>query len=346
MRIAWMRNPLRALRNALISMGALIALVLVSQDAPAQTPAQTPAQLGDQATANWPNKPVRLIVNFAPGGSADNSARPFAERLSRALGQQFVIENKGGASGALGLEAAMRAAPDGYTFVVTPALSMVILPHLRKTPYDPLKDLVAVSQFTDGTLLFAVHPSVPANSMAELVAYARANPGKLSWGTAGFGSQGHMLAEIFKQKAGVDILHVPYRGGGESLADFLSGVVQIHADPNTMPHVAAGKAKLLAVLDRDRLPAYPTVPVLKEIYPEIDFLAWFGVYAPVGTPPGIIRKMSLELNKIARDPELRSYFVKFALAPNPGTPEQLAELTRADFERYGKLVKELNLRID
>jgi tripartite-type tricarboxylate transporter receptor subunit TctC len=191
-----------------------------------------------------------------------------------------------------------------------------------------------------------VHPSVPADSIQEVVAYAKQNPGKLSWGTAGFGSHGHMLCEIFKLKAGVDILHVPYRGGGESLADFLAGVVQVHADPNTMPHVAAGKGKLLAVIDRTRAAAYPDVPVLKEIYPEIDFVAWFGVFAPVGTPPAIVKKMSEALATVSRDPEMKTYLAKFALAPNPGTPEELAATMRVDHARYGKLVKELNLRMD
>lgn len=299
-----------------------------------------------QGAANWPSKPVRVIVNFAPGGSADNSMRPFAERLSRAFGQQFIIDNRSGASGALGLEAVMKSPADGYTFAVTPALSMVILPHLRKTPYDPLKDFVAVSQFTDGTLLVAVHPSVPVKTVQELAAYAKAHPGKLSWGTAGVGSQGHILAETFKLAAGIDILHVPYRGGGESLTDFLAGVVQIHADPNTMPHVSAGKANLLAVLDRVRHPDFPNVPMLKEVYPELDFLAWFGMYAPAGTPEPIIEKLATEMNKIARDPELNTYFLKFALRANPGTPTELAELTRKDHARYGDLIKRLNIRAE
>jgi tripartite-type tricarboxylate transporter receptor subunit TctC len=137
-----------------------------------------------QSADNWPNKVVKIIVNFAPGGSTDNAMRPFADRLSRALGQQFIIDNKGGASGALGLEAAVRSPPDGYTFVATPALSVTILPNMRRLPFDVFKDLKPVSQFTDSTLLFAVHPSVPANSIQELVAYAKQNPGKLSWGTA------------------------------------------------------------------------------------------------------------------------------------------------------------------
>jgi tripartite-type tricarboxylate transporter receptor subunit TctC len=302
----------------------------------------TAAQTGE----TWPTKPVRVIVNFGPGGSSDNSMRPFAERLSRALGQQFVIENRGGASGALGIEAVMKSPPDGYTYVVTPALSVAILPHLRPTPYHPIKDLLPVTQFTDGTLLFAVHPSVEANSIQELVDYAKKNPGKLSWGTAGVGSHGHIICETFKLKAGVDILHVPYRGGGESLADFLAGVVQIHADPNTLPSVAAGKAKLLAVLDRTRLDAYPNVPMLSEIYPEIDFLGWFAMFAPLGTPQAIVTKMSQEMNKIARNPELRPLLLKAALAPHPGTPEELAALLQKDYERYGKLVRELNIRTE
>jgi tripartite-type tricarboxylate transporter receptor subunit TctC len=321
---------LRVLRSA----AALLALALFSAAAMAQ------------GAADWPNRTVRLIVNFGPGGSADNSTRPFADRLSRALGQQFVIDNRGGASGALGIEAAVKSPPDGYTFVVTPSLSVVILPHLRKTPFDPLKDLVPVTQFTDGTLLFAVHPSVPVNSMQELVAYAKSNPGKLSWGTAGVGSYGHLMCEAFKLQAGVDILHVPYRGGGESLADFLAGVVQIHADPNTMPHVSAGKAKLVAVLDRNRLAEFPNVPLLKEVYPDLDFLVWFALFAPPGTPAAIVRRMSQEMNKVARDPELKPLLLKTALAPNPGTPEELDALLRKDHERYGKLVRQLNLRMD
>jgi len=304
----------------------------------------TPAAAQDAAA--WPSKPVKVIVNFAPGGSADNSMRPFADRLSRSLNQQFVIENRGGASGAIGLEAAAKSPPDGYTFVVTPGLSMVILPHLRKVPYDPLKDLAPVSQFTDGTLLFAVHPTLAANSVQEVAAYAKANPGKLSWGTAGVGSQGHILAETFKLTAGVDILHVPYRGGGESLADFLAGVVQIHADPNTMPHVASGKAKLLAVLDRKRHPDYPNVPMLKEVYPELDFLSWFAMYAPAGTPQPIIQKLAAEMNKIALDPELNTHLLKLALRGNPGTPAELAELTRKDHARYSELIKRLNIRAE
>ena len=305
-----------------------------------------PHAMAQGSADNWPTRPVRIIVNFAPGGSTDNAMRPFAERLSRMMGQQFVIENKGGASGALGLEAAVRSLGDGYTFVATPALSVTILPNMRKLPFDVFKDLLPVSQFTDSTLLVAVHPSLPVNSIPELVAYAQKNPGKLSWGTAGFGSQGHMICEAFKLAAGIDILHVPYKGGGESLSDFLAGVVQVHSDPNTFPHIASGKGRLLAVLDRQRHPDYPNTPLLKEFYPEIDFFGWFGIYAPPGTPDPIVRKFAAALNKAAEEPDLVAQFRKLALKPNVSSPEGLAQATKADYDRYGVLVRKLDMRMD
>jgi tripartite-type tricarboxylate transporter receptor subunit TctC len=298
-----------------------------------------------QDAKDWPNKTVRLVVNFGPGGTTDNAIRPYAERLSKALGQQFIIENRGGASGALGIEGVVKSAPDGYTFVVTPSLSLVILPHLRKVTYDPFKDLVPVSQFTEGTLVIATHPSIPAKSLQELVAYGKANPGKLVWGTAGVGTYGHILSESFKLAAGIDILHVPYRGGGESLADFLAGVFHIHADPNTMPHIASGKANLLAVVDRNRRPDHPNVPVLKEVYPQIDYILWFGVLAPPGTPPAIVEKFSKELAKISADKEVKDLLFQVAATPNPeATPAAMAGLIRKDFDTFGALIKKLDIK--
>ena len=299
-----------------------------------------------QGAADWPNKTVRIIVNFAPGGSADNSMRPYAERLSKILGQQFVLEHRGGASGAIGLEAAMKSPPDGYTFVVTPGLSLMIVPHLRKTAYDPLVDLKPVSMLTIGTVLFAVHPTVPGNSVQDVIAHIKQNPGKLSWGTAGIGSMAHILTAMVNKEAGVNILHVPYRGGGESLADFLAGVVQIHADPNTFPHIPAGKAKLLAVIDRQRHPDYPNVPMLKEIFPSMDFIGWFGVFAPSGTPDAIVRKMAAEMAKVAKDPDMEPLLRKVALAPTAGRPEELAAQLTTDFERYGRIIAEFGIKAE
>lgn len=301
---------------------------------------------GAQDAKDWPNKTVRIIVNFGAGGSADNSMRPYAERLSKSLGQQFVLEHRGGASGALGAEALTKSAPDGYTFLITPALTMVILPHLRKTPFDTLKDFVPVTAPTVATLLFAVHPSLPGKSVQEVVTHLKANPGKYSWGTAGVGSMGHIMLETFKAAAGVDILHVPYRGGGESLADFVAGVVQLHADANTLPHVASGKAGLFAVVDRARHPDYPNVPLLKEFYPEVDFLAWFGIFAPVGTPDAVVKKFASEMIKIGNDPELGALLRKVALAPTAGPPEELDEMLKKDHARFGALIQKLGIKAE
>ena len=299
-----------------------------------------------QGAGDWPNKPVRFVVNYGPGGGSDNATRPFTERLSKVLGQQVIIENKGGASGVIGTEGVIKAAPDGYTFLATPSLTMVLVPHLRKISFDPLKDLVPVTNFAEGTLLVCVHPSVPVNSIPELIAYAKANPGKLSWGTPGVGTYGHLLCETFKHLTGTDILHVPYRGTGEAIPDFLAGVHQIQHDPVTLPHVVAGKAKLLAVLGRGRRPDFPDVPMLKETLPEMDFIVWFGIFAPPATPQPIVAKLADAMNKVAREPEIKDVLFKLALAPNPGTPADAAEILKSDFERYGKLIRQFGIKAE
>lgn len=299
-----------------------------------------------QGAGDWPAKPVRIVVNFAAGGGTDVGTRPVAERLSRVLGQQVVVENKGGASGAIGVESVIKAAPDGYTFLVSPSLTVAILPHLRKLSFDPLKDIVPVAAFQEGTLLVAMNASVPATSVQELVAYAKANPGKLSWGTPGVGSFGHLICETFKHHAGVDILHVPYRGTSEVMTDFLANVVQLQADPITLQHVPTGRARLLAVFGRQRRPDYPAVPMMREIYPEMDFVVWSGIYAPVGTPPAIIQRMNAAANEVSRDPELKKLLFDVAITPTESTPAEMAALLASDFERFGRITKQFNIRAE
>ena len=299
-----------------------------------------------KAGGDWPTRPVRIVVNFGPGGGSDNAARPFAERLSRVLGQQVVIENKGGASGAIGAEAVVKAAPDGYTFLATPALPMVALPHMRKLSFDPLKDLVPIASFVEGLLLVATGPSVPGDTLQDFVAHARANPGKLGWGTAGVGTYSHFICETFKHHAGVDILHVPYRAGGEAIADFLAGVVQVLSDPSAMQHVATGKAKLRAVLGPGRRPDYPDVPLLKEVYPEVDFSVWFGIMGPIGTPPTIIARLSAALNEVAAMPEVRDVLFGLALIPTPSTPEAARRLLEGDHARFGRLIQQFGIKAE
>ena len=295
---------------------------------------------------DWPNKSVKIIVNFAPGGSNDNTMRPFSERLSKALGQQFVLEHRGGASGAIGLEGAMKSPPDGYTFVSTPSLSLMIVPHLRQTSYHPIKDFKPVTMLTTATVVFAVPPSMPVNTLQEAIAHIKQNPGKVSWGTAGIGSMSHIILEVMNKELGIQMLHVPYRGAGESIQDFLAGVIQVHSDPNTLPHIASGKAKLLAVIDKQRHPDYPNVPLFKEVYPSIDFLGWFGLFAPAGTPDAIIAKLNAEIGKIAKEPEVEAILRKVALSPAPSTPAALAEALQHDYDRFGKIIKEFGIKAE
>lgn len=298
------------------------------------------------AQESWPAKPVKIIVNFAPGGSTDNATRPIADRLSRALGQQFIIENKAGASGTIGVEAAVRSAADGYTFIATGSPVLILIPQARKVPWDTFKDMVPVARMADYMLPIAVNPSMPVNTIKELEAYAKANPGKLVCGSAGLGTFTHMICETLKASGGIDNLHVPYRGGADALNDFLAGITNIHSEPNVMPHVKAGKAKLLAIADRERHPDYPNVPLISEIYPDIRIFGWFGLFAPAGTPPAIIRKLNEEINKITALPEVRAQFLALALRSGSGTPEQFTTLIREDWEYYGKLVKALNLKLE
>jgi len=307
--------------------------------------AASAAQAQD-AAANWPNKPVKIIVNYQPGGSTDNATRAYLPHLAAELGQQFVIENRGGAAGAIGLEAGAKAAPDGYTYVTTPVSAVTILPQARKLPFDPFKDLAPVSQFCDYTIILTVHPSVSANNIKELAALSKAKPGSLNFGGVGLGTLTQLIVVMLNQTAGTDMTYIPYKGAGEALPDFLSGAVQAYLDPNALPHVAAGKAKLLAVIDRVRHPDFPNVPLITESYPEMDMVGWFGMFAPAGTPEPIIRKMSAAMAKIGKNPEVQAQLLKLAIRPFPSTPEQLAATMRRDYDRYGKLMRDFNLRMD
>lgn len=299
-----------------------------------------------QTPPNWPVRPVKVIVPYAPGGSTDNATRPMVERLSTAFGQQFIIENRGGASGAVGTEAGVRSAPDGYTFFVVPVATATVLPAARKMPYDSFKDMVPVSKLFENTLVFAIHPSIPATTMEEFIVYARQHPGKLAFGSSGLGTLTQMICESTRVAAKIDLLHVPYRGGGEALADFLAGHVQVFCEGNILPHVKAGKARLLAVADNERHPDFPDVRMLKEIWPEADAVSWGGLFAPVGTPDPIIRRLSEEMQRIAKDPEMKAQMQRLAVRPAASTPEELTASLKKDNERYSKLVRDLNIKMD
>ncbi len=298
-----------------------------------------------QTADKWPERPVKVILNFAPGGGIDNAMRPFTEPLQRILGQPFVLEHKGGASGAIGVEAGTKASPNGYTFFATPGLSLAILPNVLKLPYDPFKDMVPVSYFTWYPMMLTVHPSVPVVSLKELVAYGKANPDKLSLGSSGIASTGHLVVEALNRAAGISILHVPYRGSSDALNDFLAGVVQVFADPTAAPHIKAGKVRLLAVTGA-RHPEYPDVPTFGETYPDADFVGWNGLFAPAGTPDAIIRKLNQAMSEIAKTPEIAALLLKVGQFPYAGPPQDLSAILRKDYDRYGKLTRELNIRVE
>ncbi len=319
--------------RALKTMLATAALAMSSVMATAQT------------ADKWPERPVKVILNFAPGGGIDNAMRPFTEPLQRILGQPFVLEHKGGASGAIGVEAGTKASPNGYTFFATPGLSLAILPNVRKLPYDPFKDMVPVSYFTWYPMMLTVHPSVPVVSLKELVAYGKANPDKLSLGSSGIASTGHLVVEALNRAAGISILHVPYRGSSDALNDFLAGVVQVFADPTAAPHIKAGKVRLLAVTGA-RHPEYPDVPTFGETYPDADFVGWNGLFAPAGTPDAIIRKLNQAMSEIAKTPEIAALLLKVGQFPYAGPPQDLSAILRKDYDRYGKLTRELNIRVE
>lgn len=246
---------------------------------------------GSQARAQdlargWPDRPVKLILPYAPGGATDLIGRPWAEKLSQAFGQQFVIENRGGAAGMIGTEAAAKAAPDGYSFLLTPNATLSILPNLRRTPYDPIRSFEAVGRVGDIWAGFVIHPAVGPKTFKEMVDYARKNPGKLSFGSAGLGTATHLRLEMLKWEAGIDIPHVPYRGSADALNDLLPNTIQLMNEINVLPHVRAGKLHLLAINHGQRHPDFPDVPTLTELgYPDSDVPIWFGPGAG-GRPQG------------------------------------------------------------
>lgn len=224
---------------------------------------------------------------------------------------------------------------------------LTILAAARKVPYDPFQDLLPVTRHADATGVIAIHPSVPANTLQEFVALAKQNPGKFTFGSSGLGTLTQMICESLNQAAGIEMLHVPYRGGAESLNDFLAGVVQVFSEGNVMPHAKAGKAKLLAVVDAARHPEFPDVPMVTEIYPSMDIINWFGIFAPAGTPDAVVRRMAAAFNQAGEDAALQAHFIRMALRVNPkGSPEDLAAILRKDHERYGAMVRKLNIRME
>jgi tripartite-type tricarboxylate transporter receptor subunit TctC len=308
------------------------------------------AAVAAAADTGYPNRAVKVIVPFAPGGGADVIARLVFAKLGTRLGQAFVIDNRGGAGGIVGTDAVAKAAPDGYTLLLGQTGPNALNPALfAKIPYDPVKDFVPVIQLTSYPYVIVVHPSVPAQSLQELVALAKAKPGALSFGTAGTGSSGQLAAELFMRTTGTKMTHVPYKGAGPALADTLANVVSMTFGDvaSSTPLATSGRLRALAVTGPKRSFLLPKVPTVAESgYPGFEALAWHGVYAPAKTPPEIVNKLNAELNKILADPEVHDKLQKDGLDPIGGTPAAYGAYTRAEIAKWGAIVREANIRLE
>ena len=316
--------------------GALAATSLAASWSPR---AQAQAQ-------NWPDKPVRIIVPFAAGGGTDLVARPWADKLTQAFGQQFVIENRGGASGMIGAEAAAKSAPDGYTFLLSSNTAIVSLPLLRKTPYDP-KAFEPVARVGDTVTGFVVHPSLGVKTFKEMIEFAKKNPGKIAFGSSGPGTVPHLRMEMLQFKAGIELLHVPYRGGADALTDLLSNNVQMMNEPSSHAHVKAGKILLLNMNHTTRSPDFPDAPTLIELgYPDTDVPLWFTIWAPMGVPKPIIEKINAKVREISATDDMRAKLLAAGAAPVIQTVEEIAAFREADSKAMAELIKLAKIKID
>ena len=297
---------------------------------------------------SWPSKPVRVIVNVAPGGVADVTARVLGARLTETLGQAFIIENRAGGDGYIGFEAVRSADPDGYTLVYSPGSSMMIAPHIvKRADLDPLKALTPVAATGGVSLYVLLHPGVPAKNFDEFLAYARANPGKLNYGSPGNGTSPHIAAEVFNREAKVKMNHVPYKGAGPALNDLLGGVIELVFDPGVGVSAAkAGKLRMVAVAGPTRHADFPDVPTLDEKgIRGVDGGPHFGFYAPAGTPREPVERLNREVIKAMQEPLVLERFKALAVnLAGPMSPAEFAAYVRQQSERYAKLLPELGFR--
>jgi len=295
----------------------------------------------------WPNKPVKLILPYAPGGATDLIGRPWADKLSQVFGQPFVIDNRGGAGGMIGTEAAAKSAPDGYTFLLTPNGPLTVLPGLRQLPYDPQKDFAPVGRVGDLVCGFVIHPMVGAKTFKDMVDYAKKNPGKLNFGSAGLGSSAHMRIETLKVRAGIDITHVPYRGSADALNDLLPGNVQMMNEINVLPHVKAGKLILLNINYPTRSPDFPDVPTLTEVgLPNSDVPIWYSIQAPAATPKDIIEKFNAKVVELANADDMKKKMREISVSIPPQTPAEMTAFLKTDLAANAEVIKAANVKLE
>ena len=323
------------MKLTLVAVTIILAASLAATSAPAQT--------------DWPTKPVRIVVPFAAGGTTDITARVIAEQLTQSLKQAFVIDNRAGAGGNVGATEVARAGPDGYTYLMgtpgTQAINQFLYP---KMPYDTVKDFAPVSFVVRVPNVLVVNPGVGAKTIAELVAIAKARPGALSYGSPGNGSTGHLSTELFKSRAGIFAVHIPYRGSGPMLLDLMAGQIQMAVDnlPSAIPHIRSGKLVALGVTSEARNAQLPDVPTIASALPGYAAESWFVLMAPAGTPPAIVSRLSGEVDRILKKPEVVERFRGLGAEPVGGTPERLAQFIVAETRKWQQVVKASGAKVD
>jgi tripartite-type tricarboxylate transporter receptor subunit TctC len=295
------------------------------------------------AAQTYPSRPVRIVIPLSPGGTTDVPGRIIAQKLSESLGQNFFVENRAGAGGTIGSDFVAKAKPDGYTLLLT-ATPFVITPHVyKKMPYDALTDFAPVVRIASGPYVLVVHPSLGVDSVKELIAAAKKEPGKIDFASSGNGSAQHLVSELFMYMAGIKMNHVPYKGSGPAQNDLMAGVVKVSfvGTPIAIPHMKSGKLKALGVSTAKRSPEMPDVPTVAEAgVPGYEALVWIGLLAPVGTPREIVVKLNGDIAKLVRTEEVRKLIGPTGMEPDPDTPEQFAAYIKADYDKWGKVVRD------
>jgi tripartite-type tricarboxylate transporter receptor subunit TctC len=298
----------------------------------------------------FPTKPVRIVAPFAAGSTIDIIGRIISPRLHEALGQPVIVENRPGAGGMIGVDYVAKSVPDGHTLVIGALGPLAMNPALYpKTPFDPVKDFAAVSLLATGPVVIAVHPSIPAHDIKELVEFARKRPGQLNFGSPGVGSSPHLTGELFKLITKTNIVHVPYKGNAEAITDLIGGQLSMvfTGVPPVVPLAKAGKVRLLATTGKERMANLPDVPTIKEAgITGADVLIWYGVVAPAGTPKDVIVRLNREIVKAMNTPDVRDKFAQQGVDPAASTPEEFAEFIRTEVARWGKVIRTAGIKLE
>lgn len=298
------------------------------------------------ADGDYPARPVKIVVPFAPGGANDVLGRILAEGLQQRLGKQFIVENRSGANGSIGMGVAAAAPPDGYTLILTTAGTWAVNPHLYKLSYDVVKDFTPIMNVTFSAGLLVVYPGLPVQTVEQLIAYGKADPKSLTYGSAGVGGFGHVSGAMFSLMTGTPMTHVPYRGAGPAQAAAVAGEVQLLFNDilSTMPFVKNGQLRALGVTSRERVPLLPDVPTVGETVPGFENATWTGLAAPAGTPASIVDKLNAEIREVLRTPAFRERIEATGAVVVGSSPAEFATLLKAEIEKYGRIVREANIK--